>query len=382
MDSINVENIKKYNKIGILTYPLVKSSFTPLINLVSILNKSSCFLCLIAPYQEESNSYFQNIEATKMISFKFTFKRSLLLNLFSYLFLQLRLSFYIFHNNCDYWFFFISETYILPLITAKILRKKIFLVLGNNLIKEAKIKKYPLLSLFYFIRNLSLFLCNKIIIYSPGLISELKIEKYIGKKICIAPEHFINTNIFRIVKPFGKRKQCVGFIGRFSEEKGVSNLLHAIPLLNFEHNLTFFIVGEGHLEKEIKEFVKNNDLSCKIKVCNWIKHDKLPLLLNSLKLLILPSYSEGLPNILLESMSCGTPVLATPVGAIPDIIKDGETGFIMEDNSPECIAQNIIRVLNHPGLEQIAQNARALVEREFTFEKAVERYEKIVNCKW
>ncbi len=51
----------------------------------------------------------------------------------------------------------------------------------------------------------------------------------------------------------------------------------------------------------------------------------------------------------------------------------------MEDNSPECIAQNIIRVLNHPNLEQIAQNARALVEREFTFEKAVERYGKIVN---
>ncbi len=51
----------------------------------------------------------------------------------------------------------------------------------------------------------------------------------------------------------------------------------------------------------------------------------------------------------------------------------------LENNSPECIAQNIIRALNHPDLEQIAQNARALVEREFTFEKAVERYGKIVN---
>jgi glycosyltransferase involved in cell wall biosynthesis len=78
-------------------------------------------------------------------------------------------------------------------------------------------------------------------------------------------------------------------------------------------------------------------------------------------------------------MACGTPVLATAVGAIPDVIKDGETGFVMEDNSPECIASNIIRALNHPNLEQITKNARTLIETEFTYEKAVERYRKILS---
>jgi glycosyltransferase involved in cell wall biosynthesis len=82
---------------------------------------------------------------------------------------------------------------------------------------------------------------------------------------------------------------------------------------------------------------------------------------------------------MLEAMACGTPILASPVGAIPDLIKDGETGFIMADNSPECIARNIIRALNHPYLEKIADNGRALVEKEFTFEKAVERYRELLN---
>ena len=81
----------------------------------------------------------------------------------------------------------------------------------------------------------------------------------------------------------------------------------------------------------------------------------------------------------LEVLACGTPVLAAVVVAIPDVIKDGETGFILEDNSPECIARVITWALNHPNMEQIAANARVLVEREFTFEAAVERWRKILT---
>ena len=78
-------------------------------------------------------------------------------------------------------------------------------------------------------------------------------------------------------------------------------------------------------------------------------------------------------------MACGTPVLATPVGAIPDVVKDGETGFIMEDNPAVCIARNVIRALEHPELEKIVKNARELIEKDFTYEAAVERYRKILG---
>ena len=71
-------------------------------------------------------------------------------------------------------------------------------------------------------------------------------------------------------------------------------------------------------------------------------------------------------------------MLAAPVGVVPTVIKDGETGFIMEDNSPECIAQNITRALNHPNLDRIAKNARELIESEYTHEAAVERYRDVL----
>jgi glycosyltransferase involved in cell wall biosynthesis len=125
--------------------------------------------------------------------------------------------------------------------------------------------------------------------------------------------------------------------------------------------------------------LNENDLNTKVKLLGWISHHNLPQYLNECKLIILPSFTEGLPSIILEAMACGTPVLATPVGAILDYIKDGETGFIMENNSPECIAGNIIRALNHPNLKQIAENGRKVVEKEFTFEKAVESYKNIVG---
>ncbi|MDI6867848.1 MAG: glycosyltransferase family 4 protein [Methanoculleus sp.] len=96
-------------------------------------------------------------------------------------------------------------------------------------------------------------------------------------------------------------------------------------------------------------------------------------------LLVLPSYTEGLPNIMLEAMACGTPVLATPVGAIPDVIIDGKTGFIMENNSPECIADNVVRALEHPDLEQIAEAGRRFVEENFSFEKTVENWKEILQ---
>jgi glycosyltransferase involved in cell wall biosynthesis len=106
-------------------------------------------------------------------------------------------------------------------------------------------------------------------------------------------------------------------------------------------------------------------LTARVDLPGWISHDDLPGYLNQLRLLVLPSYTEGLPNIMLEAMACGTPVLATPVGAIPDVIIDGKTGFIMENNSPECIAENVIRALNSPDLERIAENGRRFVEENF-----------------
>ena len=85
------------------------------------------------------------------------------------------------------------------------------------------------------------------------------------------------------------------------------------------------------------------------------------------------------PTVHDYAMACATLVIATPVEAIPDVIIDGKTGFIMENNSPECIAENVKRALDSPDLERIAEEGRRFVEEYYTFERTVENWKSILQ---
>src|SRR5690606_19633261 len=110
----------------------------------------------------------------------------------------------------------------------------------------------------------------------------------------------------------------------------------------------------------------------------WISDD-LQIFLNELKILVIPSYSEGFPTIILEAMACGTPVLTTSVGGIVDIITDSKTGFILEKNSPDCIARCVINILTKAKIEYIIKNAQTLIFEKYTYENALYRWEMILK---
>ncbi len=266
--------------------------------------------------------------------------------------------------------------YLLPLITSKILRKKTVEVITRS-------KSKSFLSKIISLQDPLLFsLLDGISPESKSLIKELGLEKYKDK---LLPEgaRFVDVTRYTIKKKLSERENIVGFIGRLRKEKGVMEFVRAIPFIVKEKkDVKFLIGGSGDLldwcVKECSRIQKENKV--KIQVKGFIEEDQLPSYLNELKLFVFSSkHAEGLPTAILEAMACGTPVLATPVGAIPDIIKDGETGFIMKDNSPECIAENVIRALNHPDIESIAENGRKLVEQKFTYEGAIERWSKIIR---
>lgn len=316
-------------------------------------------------------------------------KRELLIiRIVKYILAQLRITFNLIKisKNIDIVFFSIAaQGYLLPMLSSKLLGKKNVVCPFGSSPKIIAKKGFKGCSeiIVSFISNvllkINLYLANQIAVESESIISLAILNKY-RDKISINSAMYIDTDVFKVKKDIENRESIIGYIGRLSEEKGVMNFFKAIPLVLEEHNnLEFLIGGSGPLFNEIKEVVKNNKSYDKIKLTEWIPHEKIPDYLNELKLLVLPSFVEGVPGIVQEAMACGTPVLATPVGGVPDLIKDGETGFITESNSPECIAKNVIRALEHPDLDEIVKSARKLIEDEYSYGVMVRKCKDSLN---
>ncbi|WP_299576274.1 glycosyltransferase [uncultured Sunxiuqinia sp.] len=122
------------------------------------------------------------------------------------------------------------------------------------------------------------------------------------------------------------------FVGRIEVNKGINELLSALKNTNIDYELS--IVGDGQYMSNTKQLIKEYNLSNKIHLHGYIPYG--PQLLDiyrSHDIFILPSYSEGLPQVVLEAMASGCLVLATNVGSIPSIINDGINGFIFKPKS-------------------------------------------------
>lgn len=372
---------KRSNNIGILTSPISESGVKPLSNLIDVLIPSSNEIYLVTGNVGytffKTSEIYENIQVHGIDHGP---SSNMIVRIAKYVYLQLKMSYLLIKlsRKLDMWIFTVGgDCLILPVLTAKLLGKKVILVITGSS-WQTHSSKGDKLSIFMEILSGILYgMFDKIVVYSQNIIEEYNLNKY-KNKIIVTHKHFIDFEIFNIRKPIAERNNIIGYIGRFSEEKGTLNFVRAIPdVLKVQPDVSFLIGGDGKLRNQIEEYLINNNIEDKVELLGWIPHDELPEFLNKLKLIVLPSYTEGLPNIMLEAMACGTPVLATSVGSIPDLIKDGDTGFIMESNLPDHIANNISRVLHHDDLKNIVHSAEKLVRNDFGFETVVKKYSEI-----
>ena len=380
-------NSEKQN-IGIVAFPIceageatddTRASNLPFSNLVDILKRLFNHIYVLTGNEERV--LFKKDDRMHVAVVSHPVRKGLIFRIINYIYTQLRLSFQLgkLSGSVNSWIFFIgAEALILPVLTAKLLRKRVIIALSGFPSGLTREEKEPFFKTVGMLMRINLALSDRIIAYSDRIVVEHDLGKY-RDKIVNAREHFLDLNKLKCQIPLNQREDCVAYIGRLSEGKGITNLMEAIYILVKQKGISFLIGGDGPLRGWLEEQMNRDEIKSRVKYTGWISRDELPGYLNQVKLLVLPSYTEALPNIILEAMACGTPVLTTAVGAIPDIINDGETGFIMENNSPDCIADNITRVLGHPELAGIAEKARVLVEEEFTIETAVLRYQKMMD---
>ena len=166
-------------------------------------------------------------------------------------------------------------------------------------------------------------------------------------------------------------------VGRLHKQKGHCYLIQAVSKVRKEFpNVKLLVAGEGEEENNLKKLVKSLDLTNEV-IFAGLSSD-IEGILSMAELFILPSLWEGLPNVLLEAMAAGKPVVATKVGGISEIVVPGETGMLIPPRDTDALAIAIIDLLqNRLKAKDMGEAARIRAGKRFSIYKMIEKTENL-----
>jgi glycosyltransferase involved in cell wall biosynthesis len=176
-------------------------------------------------------------------------------------------------------------------------------------------------------------------------------------------------------------------IGRVVPKKGFDVLIRALPVvLQADSRIRLLIGGDGPQREDLMRLATDLGMSDYVHLPGAIPWDRVPNFLAIGDLFILPSVRDlagnmdGLPNVLMEALALGKPVVASQLGGVPLVVKDGENGLLCAPGDPRALAVAIIRLLNDPAQrERLGRTARAVVEQDLTWAKVVQRLGRLLE---
>ncbi len=374
-----IQNSKRNKRIGLITSILDEPNFQPISQLINIFKSPDYKIILITviegfnKFSKNSHIIVDNVKYQKGGHF---FKR-ILKALRIQIILGLKL---IRHNrDVDVWFSIFGNDLFIPTLIAKLTKKKIIHIIAGSLSITANFRKSGLSQIFEILTRLTYLISDNLIVYSSNIIEEYRLG-FFRNKIRIAPHHIIDPKEFFLKTPIELRKVIVGFVGRLNAEKGIMEFIETIKILSKE-KIDFIIIGNGpsYYQNHINRLLLKDKFSQKIEYIPWVELNKLNDYYNKLKLLVTPSFHEGLPNVLITAMAAGTPVLCTKVGAIPDVISEGYNGFLLENNNPLNISKKILDILKRDDLNIISKNEIEFIITKFSLDNIRKKYMTILN---
>jgi glycosyltransferase involved in cell wall biosynthesis len=154
------------------------------------------------------------------------------------------------------------------------------------------------------------------------------------------------------------------FLGRIGDRKGVPQLGEALYRMRDLPNWRATIAGDGNVEAARAKAIELG-LADRVALPGWVGPDQVAELIASADILVLPSFAENLPLSVIEGMASGLAVVATPVGAVGDIISDGETGLLVEPGDVDGLTDALRRVVTDPALREKLGRAALAFHREW-----------------
>lgn len=209
---------------------------------------------------------------------------------------------------------------------------------------------------------------NKVdLLISP---SNYLIKKFINCGIQPNKTTVVNNGIdvsrFRNIKKTKSKKLRFGFIGQIVYHKGIENLLRSIFLLNSDerNKISAILVGTGEemFVQYCKSLRKELRLENFVTFLGKVENTKINKIFNNIDVLIVPSiWPENSPVTIMEALASGTPVLASDIGGIPELIQDGVNGYLHKYDEPSSLTRNIQKIIKQP--EIIERMRPACVEK-------------------
>lgn len=370
------------NSVCVVTHPITHASEPAIDGLLEVISAVASVSLITANLPEDSDVWdrYQVSEVSDE-----GMGDSILTAALRFILNQIRMCREISEQDEEIILFFGSTSYVLPILFSHLLGKRVILEPRGNVpdsLYRVWDERLPstvasLLSRpVWILERIGYASADAIVTLSPSMADDLGLRRY-EAKLHENGARPVDTERFRPTNPYNDRQRKIGYLGRLDEEKGVDVLTEVVKHL--PKNITFVFIGDGALRSHIEDELSGKIDRGEVVITGWIDHDEVPKYLNDLRLLVMTSRTEGVPTTALEAMACGTPVCATPVGGIPDVVKEDETGFLLEDDDPVEISSRLESIMQRDDLREISENSRLFVEDNYDFQVVADRYDSILS---
>lgn len=219
----------------------------------------------------------------------------------------------------------------------------------------------------------------RIVAVSPGVREKLREAGIAEQRVSII-RNGIDVEVFRAAKAAYPRETdsqiTIGSVCRLVREKGVADLLHAAKsLLKRHRDLRFLIAGDGPDRGEFEALTAYLGITSKVSFLGF--QSDMPAFYASIDIFTLPSYNEGLPVSALEAMAAGHAVVASRVGALPEVI-DESCGSLVTAGDREALGRSLENLIDHPELiKEQGANGRLRVGQRFDAREMARQYAEV-----
>ncbi len=163
-------------------------------------------------------------------------------------------------------------------------------------------------------------------------------------------------------------------VSNISSNKGVFETLEAFKILyNHTNDIRLIFVGDGEDFLSLKSKIKKYGLENVVFMVGSKKHDEIPGWMSAADIFVFPTYYEGLPNVVLEAMAVGLPIIASKVGGIPEVVKDGVNGFLIEPKNVKALVDSLKFLLSGRRGKFFSENSQKIISEKFTWKRHAQR---------